>query len=748
MSVPLRFSIPVAFIALSITLTGIGTIHTWLTSFRGAEDQTIHNAASLAHTVGPAIEHAILQGEKTIADDEVERIALMPDLSLALVCDEADRVISSTDFTFLKRDFGESMPAAAAILSRARDTMTVQTEIARDGDSVQTAFPLYLEVQPGELRPSRVGIFYIQMDLLGPKTEAVNGILQRVLIMSATALLASLLFWAYLRFTFTRQLDRLVEGVTAYNLEKGDLRVSEAGNHELSQIGRVLNQLFGELMDERKALRESEGKYRSLVEQAGDGIFLTDPQGNYLEVNPSGCAMLGYTREEILKLNMRDLVSPEDQSAAPLRLKELREGKVIISERNMVRKDGSLLQVEISGKQLDDGRLQGIVRDMTVRKQTEEALVNAQRLDSLGILAGGIAHDFNNLLGGIFGYIEMAVSSSGEEAVSGYLARALGSIDRARALTRQLLTFAKGGEPVKKRDRLFPFIREAVLFALSGSGAACGFEVPDNLWICDYDRNQIGQVMDNVIINALQAMPDAGKIEVTAANIAIGENGHITLPAGNYVMISIRDHGIGMSRQVIPRIFEPFFTTKPKGHGLGLASCYSIVHRHGGCIDVESEPGKGSTFHVYLPASLEPVTTGAGNPAQSREKTGTILVMDDEEVIRETTAAMLKSLGYDAVCVKNGTEAIDSFLRATESGHCFTAMIFDLTVPGEMGGKVAISAVRRINPDIPVFVSSGYAEDPIMANPMEYGFTASLCKPFSRGELAEMLNRHIEPNAK
>ncbi len=388
--------------------------------------------------------------------------------------------------------------------------------------------------------------------------------------------------------------------------------------------------------------------------------------------------------------------------------------------------------------------LAGYTIDITDSKRMKEELLKAQRLESLGILAGGIAHDFNNLLGGIFGYIDLAHAATTDSAVSGFLSKTLSTLQRAKGLTQQLLTFAKGGVPVKKPERFSPFIQEAVQFALSGSKCSCTFNVPETLWGGEFDKNQIGQVIDNIIINAQQAMPEGGPIEVSAENVNFGDRAHEPLSAGNYVRISIKDHGVGMPKTILPRIFDPFYTTKPSGHGLGLATCYSIITRHGGGIEVESEPGAGSTFHVYIPAAPDTAAETAVAAATVHNGAGTILVMDDEAVIRDTIVEMLKMFGYCALPVKNGAEALEAFTRDSAAERKFSGMICDLTIPGGIGGKELIGKVRKIDKDIPVFVVSGYADDPIMADPGRYGFTASICKPFRITEVAEILDKHIK----
>jgi nitrogen-specific signal transduction histidine kinase/CheY-like chemotaxis protein len=393
-------------------------------------------------------------------------------------------------------------------------------------------------------------------------------------------------------------------------------------------------------------------------------------------------------------------------------------------------------------------RLTGVNYDITESKRTEEALSIVHKLESLGILAGGIAHDFNNLMGGIFGYIDMACEESKDDQVTRYLSKAMNTIDRARGLTSQLLTFAKGGAPIQKTGPLFPFVQETAQFALSGSNISCQFSVPQDLWVCNFDKNQIGQVIDNLIINAQQAMPAGGAIEVMARNVALSDKEHPALAPGNYIKISVKDYGIGIPKELLSKIFDPFFTTKTKGHGLGLATCYSIVNRHGGCIDVASELGKGTTFHVYVPASPDAGAPLAAALETGHKGTGTFLVMDDEVVMRETIRDMLASLGYTVVCTESGREAVDFFMAETTVKRMLSGMIFDLTVPGGMGGKAAVAEIRKVNGEIPVFVASGYAEDPIMKSPTEYGFTASICKPFTKAELSVLLTKSVKAKSR
>ena len=481
----------------------------------------------------------------------------------------------------------------------------------------------------------------------------------------------------------------------------------------------------------------------------GDGVITTDMKGTIVVMNRVAEELTGWTQSEaegkpleavfanVDELTREPCEDPVKRVFSTGRIIELATHALLTS------RDGSERIIADSAAPITDrdGKTIGLVlvfRDMTEKRRVQDAMQRAARLDSLGVLAGGIAHDFNNLLTGLFGYVELARSVSKDARAIEYLDATLATMNRARALTLQLLTFAKGGAPVQKVVPLVPFLQETVGFALSGANVACQFSLAKDVWPCNIDRNQIAQVIDNIVINAQQAMPNGGTIEIAASNVSAEEGEYPSLAKGRYVRVSIKDQGIGIPKDVMPRIFDPFYTTKTKGHGLGLATCHSIISRHGGRIDVESEPGRGSTFHVYLPTSTEAAVGDAARIVRQKGS-GRVIVVDDEEVVRNTVRRMVESLGYTVVCRKDGKEAIDFYIRETKAGRRFVAMILDLTVRGGMGGKEAVAEIRKLDKELPVFVASGYADDPVMKNPMEYGFTGSIGKPFTITELSDML---------
>ncbi|HOU90200.1 MAG TPA: PAS domain-containing protein [Polyangiaceae bacterium] len=494
------------------------------------------------------------------------------------------------------------------------------------------------------------------------------------------------------------------------------------------------------------ALRLRESYLTAMIENQPGLVWLKDAEGRFIAVNRAFARSTG-------KDDPAELVGKTDHDVWPRELAEKYR-----ADDAAVMRSGAPVQVEEQIFDAGERRwfetfktpvrdrhgaivgTTGYARDITARKLEEEALQRVQKLESLGVLAGGIAHDFNNLLTGIFGCIDLALESTAEPAVKETLSKALGAIDRSRALTQQLLTFAEGGAPIKQVGSLGPFLRQTAEFALSGARAACTFRIPADLWCCDFDRNQIGQVIDNVVINAQQAMPDGGEIELSAENVTLVDDGVRAQPApGHYVKISIADRGPGIAPEILPRIFDPFFTTKRQGHGLGLATAYSIVDRHGGHIEVDSTPGQGSVFHVYLPA-LPGASPGRRSTAPPPPRSpGTVIVMDDEEIVRFALGRVLESLGYSVITTANGGEAIAALRRERAAARRVDAMILDLTVAGGMGGREAVSELRALEPELPIYVASGYADDPIMASPAAYGFTDSIGKPFSRAELMRLL---------
>jgi len=422
--------------------------------------------------------------------------------------------------------------------------------------------------------------------------------------------------------------------------------------------------------------------------------------------------------------------------------------------RILRRRDGATRWIHGHGRlHLDnDGtpeRLVGIIQDITERKLMEEErarlelqLLHTQKLESLGVLAGGIAHDFNNILTAIMGNLSYAAMDL-EPLHPGYipLMRAEKATQKAAALAKQLLVFAKGGEPVKKEVSLRHIVDDAVSLTLSGTSVQGDINLPAGLRAVRADEGQLNQAFHNIIINAVHAMPAGGRLTVTGGNLAMtGDNSH-GLPAGDYVKISFADKGCGIAEENLKKIFDPYFTTKSEGTGLGLASTYSIIRKHDGQITVDSAPGRGTTFTIILPSLNFPLAERTEKEQRAPDSHGndSILVMDDDEMVRELAALILKRFGYNVTTCVNGTEAISLYKAAREAGSPFALVVMDLTIPGGMGGIETARQILAFDPCAHLIVSSGYSDDPVMANFSEYGFCASIEKPYKVEDISRIL---------
>ncbi len=497
-----------------------------------------------------------------------------------------------------------------------------------------------------------------------------------------------------------------------------------------------------------EALRESEEKYRLVVENAGDAIVVA--QNGIVEfVNPRAMEITGYEYGDLKSRPFLDFIHPDDRQMVAQRYKERLRGEPLRVPYHfrVMAKDESAIWVEIRTVLINwDGMpaTLNFLSDITTKRRIEEELLKVEKLGSIGILAGGIAHDFNNILTAIMGNISVAkMYLTAQDKVFDRLSDAERACLRAQGLTQQLLTFSKGGSPVKKLCAISDLLQESCQFAIGGSNIRCEFSLPHDLWATECDEGQINQVLHNLVINAEHAMPHGGVVIVSAENVTITAEHSLPLQNGKYVRASIKDGGIGIPEQHLSKIFDPYFTTKHRGSGLGLATSYSIIKNHGGLITVESELGVGTRFDVFLPASPKVISRSKHEPDRPVGGEGKILFMDDEEPIRMLAAEMLSLLGYEVVLAKDGDEALDLYSSAKESPKPFSAVIMDLTVPGSMGGKETIRRLLELDPEVKAIVSSGYSHDPVMAEYEKHGFGGVVVKPFGIKEVSEVLKRVI-----
>jgi len=492
---------------------------------------------------------------------------------------------------------------------------------------------------------------------------------------------------------------------------------------------------------ERKRVDEKLTKSREMLQAVIDNspavIYMKDAGGRYMLSNRLHEKLLQMEHSTLVGKTVYD-VFPGALAASMTAKDELvRKGGVPVeSEDDILHPDGAThtyLSVKFPVPGFP-GAVCGISTDVTERKRMEAELFKARKLDSLGVLAGGLAHDFNNLLLGILGNVSVAMNLIGPgEKVSMILAEVEKAALRSKELTKKLLTFSRGGTPVKEVASIDRLVMDSADLVLRGSSVEVKYSLPEDLPFVDMDEGQMTQVMNNIILNAVQAMPAGGAIEFSAGKVAVSAKDGLPLDPGDYVRLSIKDHGQGMGPEVLARIFDPFFTTKRKASGLGLSLSYSIVKKHGGLLRAESKPGEGTEVQVYLPACA-PGSAPSGaleEPlARNGARRGRILVMDDEEMIRDVSGEMLRLLGYEAVCAADGEAAVELFKRAMEQGKPFDAVILDLTVTEGMGGLETMERLLEVDPGVRAIVSSGYSQDPIMSEYARHGFSAVIAKPY------------------
>ncbi|MBI3415515.1 MAG: response regulator [Verrucomicrobia bacterium] len=386
-----------------------------------------------------------------------------------------------------------------------------------------------------------------------------------------------------------------------------------------------------------------------------------------------------------------------------------------------------------------------VFRDVTIQERMAREMLKASKLESLTLLAGGIAHDFNNILTAVIGNLTLAATFPEDPKQPAWLSEANKASLRARDLTQQLLTFAKGGVPLKKTARLQETIRESTQFALHGANVRAVFALPENLWAAEADTGQLSQVIHNLVLNAVQAMPGGGDIQVRAENLQLAAESSLPLPGGNYVRISIQDQGGGIEPAHLPRIFDPFFTTKRTGSGLGLATCYSIIQKHHGHITLDSQLGSGTTFHIYLPASDKPAPLAeAACFSPPARGAGRLLVMEDDPALRTCIHSMLDRLGYEVCIARNSEETLSSYRATRHSHEAFDAVILDLTIRGGGGARETLEKLRAEEPGIKAIVSTGYANNPAVEDYRQLGFSGVITKPYTLEQLATVL-KHVLP---
>jgi PAS domain S-box-containing protein len=485
-----------------------------------------------------------------------------------------------------------------------------------------------------------------------------------------------------------------------------------------------------------------------------EGVITIDSDARVMFINRAAAEMVQCSTEEAVGREVTEIFILK--SATTGHDTELPVAEVLKGEAHAELPSQTLIRGREGRMRLVEGRLVPVAnvsskrvgavlvfRDITERQRMEEKLQNAAKMESIGLLAGGIAHDFNNILTAVLSnltLLELDLEEMPEQAAM--LSEAVLATKRAAELTLQLLTFSKGGDPVRTAVQLPEVIKEAATFSHRGSGVKSEFDMPAGLWAADVDKGQISQVIQNLVINATQAMRDGGTLRIAASNEHIPVGSHAVLAEGDYIRISVTDTGAGIPAQHIGKIFDPYFTTKLHGHGLGLATVFSIVKRHQGHIEVSSVIGQGSSFTFWLPAAKD--SLAAHNPPAAFPKSGPsgrVLFMDDEEPILKMAEKLMRRMGLHFESVADGSAAIERYRTAKESGRPFDLVVMDLTIPGGIGGREAISVLRAYDPKVRAIVSSGYSSDLAMSDFRKHGFCGMVAKPYDVAELASVIRR-------
>jgi two-component system, cell cycle sensor histidine kinase and response regulator CckA len=524
-----------------------------------------------------------------------------------------------------------------------------------------------------------------------------------------------------------------------HRLGNGEVRSVEVYSGPVRIEGREL--LFSIIHDvtERKRAEEkleiSETSLKAILSASPIGICRL--KNRVFEwVNEAMCKMTGYPFEEFVGKSSRFLFESDDEYTKAALV--YNSGK--LCETRHIKKDGSIIEVLIQASTIDDSSFIVTITDITDRKNAEKEQARMGKLESLGVLAGGIAHDFNNILTMILGNITLAKMYMGKDQGKAQekLINTEQAISRAKDLTQQLLTFSKGGAPVKKIIAIGDFLKDVCQLTLTGTPVTCRFDLDHDLLPVEVDEGQMTQAIGHIVINGHQAMSEGGMIRIKVENSIIGTSAD-NLSAGKYIKISITDEGNGIPDEYLNKIFDPYFTTKQKGSGLGLAVCHSVIKNHKGHIRVESSLGVGTTFHIYIP-----VFEGHQRERKSAEEGtfsasgGKILVMDDEDSIRDMMGDILSSFGYVVDFARNGEEAVSLY-----QDNAYDVVILDLTIPGGMGGKETMKELLKVDPHVKVIVSSGYSSDPIMSDFQQYGFRNVMAKPYNIEDLEEVIERVI-----